>query len=96
MISDKGYDDDKLRAKMPAKGIGFIVPYRKKRAGKPFEAKREPRRYEKRRRGEERIPGSKISSGGDSPGSQLGGVQRFCPCRLHLRRVNEVLNGSLV
>ncbi len=50
VISDKGYDDDKLRAKMRAKGIDFIVPYRKKRVNKPFEDKRKLRRYKKRYR----------------------------------------------
>ncbi len=48
MIANKGYDDDKFRAKILSKGIGFIVPYRSNRVNRPFEDGRKLRRYKRR------------------------------------------------
>lgn len=48
VISDKGYDDDGLRARFAAKGIDFIAPYRDNRVNRPFEDRRKLRRYRRR------------------------------------------------
>jgi transposase len=50
VISDKGYDDDKLRTNMMAKGIDFIAPHKKNRVNRPFEDRRKLRRYKRRYR----------------------------------------------
>ena len=44
VISDKGYDDDKLRERFAERGIDFIVPYRDNRVNRPYEGRRKLRR----------------------------------------------------
>ena len=48
VISDKGYDDDKLRERFAERGIDFIVPYRDNRVNRPYEDLRKLRRYKRR------------------------------------------------
>ena len=45
VISDKGYDDDPLRARFAKCGIDFIAPYRDNRVNRPYENHRKLRRY---------------------------------------------------
>jgi transposase len=48
VISDKGYDDDPLRARFAKRGIDFIAPYRGNRVNRPYEDRRKLRRYRRR------------------------------------------------
>ncbi len=48
VISDKGYDDDPLRASFAKCGIDFIAPYRDNRVNRPYEDRRKLRRYRRR------------------------------------------------
>lgn len=39
LVGDRGYDSDRLRRQMAARGIAFISPYKKNRVHRPFEAR---------------------------------------------------------
>ncbi len=48
IIADRGYDSDALRARLAARGITLIVPYRENRTVRPYEDGRHLRRYRHR------------------------------------------------
>jgi len=48
LIADRAYDSDALRARMAARGITVIVPYRENRTVRRYEDRRQLRRYRHR------------------------------------------------
>ena len=48
LIADRGYDSDRLRHRLAARGITFISPYRSMRVNRPYEDHRLLRRYRHR------------------------------------------------